>query len=90
MRGDIQGISLSPVGFTDGQIASRYRFTVIVKIKFEDVAAQKTLWENPSLSFSDEYDLASPGIGAARRRRRSSGRSARPSIACPPTLRSRS
>jgi hypothetical protein len=30
---------------------------VIVKVSFEDVKAQKTLWENPSLSFSDEYEL---------------------------------
>ena len=32
-------------------------------MKFEDVKAQKTLWENPSLSFSDEYELATPGGG---------------------------
>jgi hypothetical protein len=36
---------------------------VIVKVKFEDVRAQKTLWENPALSFSDEYELASNSTG---------------------------
>lgn len=64
VRGDIQGISLAPVGFTDVQIASRYRITVQVRVRFEDLQAQKTLWENPALSFSDEYELASPGGGA--------------------------
>ncbi|MBY0494380.1 MAG: hypothetical protein K2Y23_09195 [Cyanobacteria bacterium] len=59
VRGSIQNISLAPVGLNDQQLASRVRFTVIVKVSLEDVKAQKTLWENPSLSFSDEYDLAS-------------------------------
>lgn len=58
VRGDITGISLSPVGFTDTQLASRYRFTVSVAVKFDDVKQGKTLWENPALTFSDEYELA--------------------------------
>lgn len=61
VRGEIQSISTQPVSLTDAQLASRYRFTVVVKVAFEDVKAQKTLWENPSLSFSDEYELAAPG-----------------------------
>lgn len=61
VRGEIQSISTQPVSLTDAQLASRYRFTVVVKVAFEDVKAQKTLWENPSLSFSDEYELATPG-----------------------------
>ena len=61
VRGDIVGISLAPVGFTDAQLATRYRFTVVVSVKFDDLREKKTLWENPSLSFSDEYELASSG-----------------------------
>ena len=61
VRGVIEGISLQPVQLTDAQLASRYRFTVTVKVAFEDVKAQKTLWENPALSFSDEFELATPG-----------------------------
>ena len=37
----------------------------MVKIAFEDVKAQKMLWENPALSFSDEYELANPGTSGA-------------------------
>ena len=59
VRGDILGISASPVGFTDAQLATRYRFTVVVSVKFDDLTQKKTLWENPALSFSDEYELAS-------------------------------
>ncbi|MGH9202058.1 MAG: LPS assembly lipoprotein LptE [Vicinamibacterales bacterium] len=61
VRGEILSIQPTPVGVGDAQLASRYRFTVVVKVKFEDVKQQKTLWENPSLSFSDEYELSSPG-----------------------------
>ncbi len=60
VRGEIQAVSTQPVGLNDAQLASRYRFTVVVKVAFEDVKQQKTLWENPALSFSEEYDLGSP------------------------------
>jgi hypothetical protein len=61
VRGEITGISVAPVGFTGAQLANRYRFTVSVSVKFDDVKQGKTLWENPGLSFSDEYELASSG-----------------------------
>jgi hypothetical protein len=62
VRGEIVGISASPVGFTDQQFATRYRFTVTVNVKFDDATQKKTLWENPALSFSDEYELSSRTI----------------------------
>lgn len=65
VRGEITSISVTPVSLTDAQLASRLRVTVIVKIAFEDVKAQKVLWENPSLSFSDEYELANRGTAGA-------------------------
>ena len=61
VRGEILSIQANPAGLSDAQLASRYRFTVVVKVKFEDVKNAKTLWENPSLSFSDEYELSTPG-----------------------------
>ncbi len=59
VRGEITGISAVPAGFTDAQLATRYRFTVNVAVKFDDNTKKTTLWENPALSFSDEYELAS-------------------------------
>jgi hypothetical protein len=59
VRGDITNIAAAPVGFNASQQASRYRFTVSVSVSFSDVRQQKILWENPALSFSDEYELAS-------------------------------
>jgi hypothetical protein len=66
VRGEVQSISLAAVNVNDVQLASRTRVTVIVKVKFEDVRAQKTLWENPSLAFSDEYELANPTVGSGQ------------------------
>ena len=86
VRGEISSISPQPVSLTDAQLASRFRVTVMVKVKFEDVKAQKTLWENPALSFSDEYELASQQHRHATCRR-SSATSASRWIACPRTLR---
>ena len=50
VRGEIAGISAAPVGFTDAQLATRYRFTVVVSVKFDDATQKKTLWENPALA----------------------------------------
>jgi hypothetical protein len=72
VRGEILGITPAPVGFDNGQRATRVRFTVTVSVKFEDVTQKKVLWENPGLSFSEEYELqnqlvvgGAPGEGAA-------------------------
>ena len=59
VRGEITGISAVPVGFTDAQLATRFRFTITVAVSFEDVRQKTTLWENAGLSFSDEYELSS-------------------------------
>jgi hypothetical protein len=58
VRGDLLGIGAAPVGFSDAQLATRYRFTVNVGVQLYDVKQRAVIWENPSLSFSDEYQLA--------------------------------
>jgi hypothetical protein len=61
--GDLLGIGLSPVAYAAGQLASRYRFNVVVGVQFLDARQKAVLWENPSLNFSDEYQLASSADG---------------------------
>ena len=61
VRGDVTGVGAAPVGFNQSQQASRYRFTITVAVSLSDVRQQKTLWENPALNFSDEYELANAG-----------------------------
>jgi hypothetical protein len=65
VRGDVTGVGAAPVGFNQTQQASRYRFTITAAVSLSDVRQQKTLWENPALNFSDEYELANAGNVAA-------------------------
>jgi hypothetical protein len=59
LTGAITGISVQPVALTDTQLASRYRFTMTLRVRFSDARTNEVLWFNDSLSFSQEYDLSS-------------------------------
>ena len=59
--GSIDNIQIAPASFTDAQQASRYVFTLTAGIQFTDLTTNEVLWENPSLVFSDEYEVASGG-----------------------------
>lgn len=65
LTGTISRVSILPASFTAQQQASRYVFTVQAAMEFRDLTTGEVLWENPSLSFSDEYDVASGGGGGA-------------------------
>lgn len=58
LTGEIAGLSVQPVGFTDQQLASRYLFTLTMKVTFTDTRTSKVLWSNDSLTFREEYELA--------------------------------
>jgi hypothetical protein len=62
--GEIASASLVPVTFSTQQIASRYALTLTARIQLRDVRENKTLWENPSLVFRQEYEAQS-GTGPA-------------------------
>ena len=63
LTGTISRVTIAPASFTAQQQASRYILTVQADIEFRDLTTDEVLWENPSLSFSDEYDVASAGGG---------------------------
>ena len=48
--------TLTPVSFGANQLASRYALTVSARIELRDLHENKTIWENPSLIFREEYD----------------------------------
>jgi hypothetical protein len=62
--GEISAASLAPVTFSTQQIASRYALTLSARIQLRDIRENKTLWENPSLIFRQEYE-AQGGTGPA-------------------------
>ena len=63
LDGTITGITITPATFTAQQQASRYIFTLSAAIAFRDLTTGEILWENPALTFSDEYEVASGSGG---------------------------
>ena len=57
LTGTITSITLQPASFTNEQQASRYAITLTANVQFTDVRQNKTLWENPSLTFREEYEV---------------------------------
>ena len=58
VSGQVTGLSVQPTGFNDQQLASRYIFTITMRVAFTDTRTSMVLWSNDSLSFSSEYELA--------------------------------
>jgi hypothetical protein len=61
LSGAIMGFDNTPVGFTDQQLASRYAFTVTMRVQFTDARNNQVLWSNDALTFRGEYDLRTRG-----------------------------
>jgi hypothetical protein len=57
LTGEVLGISVVPVGINENQLASRYLFTVALKMEFKDTHTQDVIWQNDGLVFRGEYDL---------------------------------
>jgi hypothetical protein len=58
LTGEIASFSVQPVGFTEQQLASRYLFTVIMRVRFTDARTNEVLWSDDALRFSAEYELS--------------------------------
>ena len=68
LSGEVIGIYVQPIGFTEQQLASRYQFTLVMKVSFTESRTGQELWSNESLTFREEYELATRGntaIGGA-------------------------
>jgi hypothetical protein len=59
LSGQVTGISVAPASFTGQQQASRYIITITASFELKDKNANAVLWNNPSMSFQEEYDAAS-------------------------------
>jgi hypothetical protein len=64
LTGEITGVSVQPVGFTEQQLASRYLFTLTMKVQFTDARTNEVLWSNDALLFREEYELQTRGTTA--------------------------
>ena len=57
LTGAVTSITVTPVGFTQQQLASRYLFTMTLNVTFTDVRTNQPLWSNQALTFREEYEL---------------------------------
>jgi len=57
LTGTVTSISVQPVGLTDQQLASRYLFTMTMRVQFAQTSTGEVLWSNDSLIFRETYDL---------------------------------
>ena len=57
LTGEVLAISVTPVGINEQQLASRYLFTLLMRMSFTEVRTQDVLWSNDSLVFRGEYEL---------------------------------
>ena len=62
---DVASVTVSPTSFNAAQLASRYVITMTASVQFRDVRENKVLWENPSLTFRQEYEASTSTSGNA-------------------------
>lgn len=61
VTGQVLSITVAPIGFTGEQFASRYAFTLAMRVQFTDTRTNQVLWSNDALTFREEYDLNTRG-----------------------------
>ena len=61
LSSEVLSIFVQPSGYTDAQLASRYMFTVTMKVAFTDARTNEVLWSNDALTFREEYELTTRG-----------------------------
>lgn len=58
LAGELVAFSVQPVSFNEQQLASRYLFTVTLRVTFTDTQTNTVLWSNDALTFREEYELS--------------------------------
>jgi len=61
LSGQILSVTVAPSAFNAQQQATRYLIALTTKIEFRDIKTNTTIWENQSLVFREEYDVATVG-----------------------------
>lgn len=57
LTGQITNVTITPTAYNQNQQASRYAFTMVVKVEFRDIKANRVLYENSALNFREEYEV---------------------------------
>ena len=59
LNGEVTIVSVIPASFGTAQLASRYTIMMTARVELRDVRANKVLWENPGVSFRQDYEATS-------------------------------
>ncbi len=58
LTGEITAVTLTPAAFNpQTQLATRYALTLIARVEFKDMRADKVLWSNPSMAYREEFEV---------------------------------
>ena len=57
LKGGITSMTIRPASFNQQQQATRFVITITTSIELVDLKTNKTIWQNPSMMFREEYDL---------------------------------
>jgi len=61
LSGSILAISAQPIGLNEQQLASRYLFTITMRMAFTDTRTNEVLWANDALIYREEAELSTRG-----------------------------
>lgn len=64
LTGEVVSVTFQATAFNSEQLASRYAFTLVVKVQFVDARTKKMLYENPSLTFREEYEVSTGSVAS--------------------------
>jgi hypothetical protein len=59
LTGEVTSVNITPASFSTQQLATRYVITMSARVQLREVAADKILWENPGLTFRQEFESQS-------------------------------
>src|SRR4030065_94019 len=57
LEGEITGFTATPIGFSGGNQADKYKITVTAKVTLKDRSSAKPLFANPAFAYQQEYDV---------------------------------
>lgn len=59
LSAEITGVAAQPIGFNESQLASRYLFTMTMRVQLTDTRTNMVLWSNDAMTFREESELTS-------------------------------
>ena len=56
LTGEVTSVVIAPINISPGQLATQYVISMTARVELRDSRDNKVLWENPGLSFREEFN----------------------------------